>query len=168
MALLSGFWSFILQDDTESYLDCQIFTKDHQILKTNKCFLIHFMPIKTNDSNEYPQDDELLTIMMPFHSCQEIYVALRGFCKTSSPYIVSTECEKQTSLEMDQSQSYKENKPLNHMNVDSREKSPLKEVSKTFQCYYCGKIFSNSKQLKHHKYQGAYSLKSTVTLSLMH
>ena len=114
MSLLSGFWKFIL--DNESYLDCKILTSDNQTVITNKCFLINFMSIYLS---EY-QDEEFLTIMMPFHSSQEIYRVLRGFCKTSSPYIVSTEFDEQTSFEIDQGQSV--------LSVDSKEKRPFKEV----------------------------------------
>ena len=187
MSLLSGFWKFILQDDNESYLDCKILTSDNQTVITNKCFLINLLSIYLSDY----QDDEILSIMMPFHSCHEIYGALRGFCKTSSPYIVSTELELDqsqslhhtsvdstekrpleevrktsspyivsTEFELDQSQS------LNPTSVDSREKCPLEEVRKTFLCCDCGKIFSNSKQLKQHKYQGASSLKMEICINI--
>ena len=145
--MFSDFWAFIIQDQEEHFLDCKIITKDNKTMKTNKCFFISLISVDSLYLSDC-QDGEMLTFIMPFHSCLEMYEALRGFCKTSSRGLLPTELGDKVQLEKDQSNEEKES--LNQ----SRSGEEEKRTMKTFQCCHCGKFFDNYKQLKQHKYQG--------------
>ena len=76
--LLNFFWRFICQseDKQKEFLNCEIKTETREVFHTNKCFVASILQ---SMSIAIPESEELLTIIMPKHSQEDLRNLLHGF-----------------------------------------------------------------------------------------